>query len=129
ALQLSKNARKNNLQISKYAEKKPEVYAALENVKATFEQYRKPRNVIIHDSEYSNRELGILAGARHFSVDCGRFDISALARESFALQADEILKVIMHLAYTLRKLLSTLQPVFESAVGNAEKAINRKNFK
>ncbi|WP_397459082.1 Cthe_2314 family HEPN domain-containing protein [Pseudomonas asplenii] len=129
ALQLSKSARKNNVQISKYAEQKPEVYAALEDVKATFEPYRKPRNVIIHDSEYSNRELGILAGARHFGVDCERFDISALARESFALKADEILKVLIHLAYTLRKLLSTLQPVFESKVGNAEKAINRKHSK
>ncbi|WP_409286732.1 Cthe_2314 family HEPN domain-containing protein [Pseudomonas guariconensis] len=113
ALLLSKRARKTNLLIADAAKKFPGVHHALLRVKDSMEVYRKPRNVVIHDSAYSNRELGTLSGARHIGVELGNYDLAAISRETFALGTATVAKVVADLERTLHDLLSALKPLFE----------------
>lgn len=112
AMLLSKRARKTNQLIAEQVDRHPVVHAALMAVKATLEPYRKSRNVVVHDSAYSSRELGILSGVRQMKTECAEVDLAALSREVFATQVHAVCAAIAELEAKLHELMVALQPIF-----------------
>ena len=112
ALLLSKRARKTNQLIAEQVERHPGVHAALLAVKATMEVYRKTRNVVVHDSAYSSRELGILSGVRQMKIEELDIDVASLSREVFAREVQSICTATDELEAKLHDLLASLQPIF-----------------
>ncbi|MFG0410034.1 Cthe_2314 family HEPN domain-containing protein [Pseudomonas sp. FYR_11] len=113
ALQLSNRTRKSNQLIAEQVQGHPQVYAALLAVKATMEAYRKSRNVVIHDSAYSSRELAVLSGVRQLDLELPGIDVAEVSREAFAAGVQPVAQAIGELEASLNTLLGDLKPVFE----------------
>ncbi len=120
ALMLSKKARRSSQLIEERAQAHPRIHAALLNVKALLQPYRRIRNTIVHDSAFSDRTLGVLAGARQMKLDVGAIDVAAIARETSAGRAVEVGAVIDSLPPALEALLAALGPIFDFVAARAE---------
>jgi hypothetical protein len=113
ALLLSKRARKTNQLIAEHVQKHTQVHEALLRVKDTMEAYRESRNVVIHDSAYSSRELGMLSGIRQLGIELGDTETALLGQAVFGTGADAVTQAIAELEVSLHSLMCALQPVFE----------------
>ena len=95
--------------------KRPRLHGALSAVAAAVNNYRGPRNELIHSNAYSSRELEIFMGVEQFNVDTGSVDIKELKRDYSSTGAAEIEQTIGRLVTTLTALLDELGPAFSTA--------------
>ena len=95
--------------------KRPRLHRALSAVATAVNNYREPRNELIHSNAYSSRELGIFMGVEQFNVDTGSVDVKELKRDYSSTGAAEIEQTIGRLVTTLTALLDELGPAFSTA--------------
>ncbi|MFJ4346326.1 hypothetical protein [Pseudomonas sp. NPDC089401] len=122
ALLLSKRARKTNQLIAEQVQNHTGVHEALLRVKGVMEAYRKSRNIMIHDSAYSSRELGTLSGIRHLGIELVDTEAALINRAVFGAGSDTVIQAIAELEVTLHALMCALQPIFEFVVKRANGA-------
>ena len=91
------------------------LHESLSAVAAAVNNYRGPRNELIHSNAYSSRELGIFMGVEQFNVDTGSIDIKELKRDYSSTGAAEIEQTIGRLVTTLTALLDELGSAFSTA--------------
>lgn len=90
----------------------PDVHAALQRISQVVENYRGPRNELIHSTAFSSRELGLFMYVRLFDMDTGGIDVDELARAHFSRGSEEITLAIAGLVEALTDLLCILAPLF-----------------
>ena len=110
----------HRLIVERVALSHPTAHAALLEVKAAVQLYRRPRNEVIHASAYSHRDLGTLCGVRVLGLELDGVDVGQLARESFAAGGQEISTALTVLAPRLDALLVALGPVFAGVMSRTQ---------
>ncbi|MBK1681281.1 Cthe_2314 family HEPN domain-containing protein [Rhodocyclus tenuis] len=104
----------------------PDIHAALLGVMNTVENYRGPRNELIHSAAFSSREIGLFRSIRQFRVGTEGVDIDALERRHYAEGSEEITLTITRLVKALTTLLDCLASRFIIISTENDQAIPKK---
>lgn len=88
------------------------IHVALKNILQIVESYRGPRNELIHNSAYSDRELMVFQNIPLLRIDTGPIDVDCLVKAHFSTEGKKIAQTIEHLFYALTKLMNVLAPLF-----------------